>query len=776
LLPLLFATTLFLSAALLFLVQPLVGKLLLPLLGGTPAVWNTCLVFFQGLLLAGYYYAHAATDRLGVRRQARWHLALLLLAPAALAAGWLLAGSPLPVLGRLVPVDEEFPVLPVLALLTLAVGAPVLVLATTGPLLQRWRAAAGTDPYVLYAASNAGSLVGLLAYPLAVEPTLSLTTQQHLWAAGVVVYVVLVAWCAALTASRDDPVHHSGVGGGQGLGDETPPKTPGPNPWVEPDAPLPARRVLRWLALAALSSALLNAVTAHLTTDLAPMPLLWVVPLALYLVSFILVFARWPERLHWLVGRVAPMLLLFLVVVLVTDAREPLALVLGLHLGVFFVLTLLCHGELARDRPPPTQLTAFYLYLSLGGVLGGLFTALVAPVVFHRVGVVEYPLALVLAALVRPGPLPGAWGRNAPKADERPRPADVVAPLLLGLATVGLILGVPRLLGPPPAPSSPDAVVDRLLRGGLMFGVPAVLAFTLVRRPARYALALAALLLASALYPGPHGRALYTERNFFGTLRVTRSPDGQFYRLVHGTTQHGQQRIDDTADPPKPLMYYHPTGPAGRVLDRLLAGRRRRVGAVGLGCGAMASYARPGEEWVFWEIDPAVVRVARDTGYFTYLDRCKGDLRIVLGDARRQLEREPGGRFDLLILDAFSSDAIPVHLLTREALALYLDKLAPNGLLLFHVSNRYLDLPPLLARLAEAHDPPLAARVDDDSPTSAQEADGKMRSVWVLLARSDDDLREACKDIHWQPIPARPGPVWTDTFSNLLGVWKSAEE
>ncbi len=757
-LPLLFATTLFLSAALLFLVQPLVGKLLLPLLGGTPAVWNTCLVFFQGLLLAGYYYAHAATDRLGVRRQARWHLALLLLAPAALAAGWLLAGSPVPVLGRLVPVDEEFPVLPVLALLTVAVGAPVLVLATTGPLLQRWRAAAGTDPYVLYAASNAGSLVGLLAYPLAVEPTLSLTTQQHLWAAGVVVYVVLVAWCAALTAGRDDPVQPSGVEG------EMP-----PNPWAQPDAPLPARRVLRWLALAALSSALLNAVTAHLTTDLAPMPLLWVVPLALYLISFILVFARWPERLHRLVGRVAPMLLLFLIVVLVTDAREPLALVLGLHLGVFFVLTLLCHGELARDRPPATQLTAFYLYLSLGGVLGGLCSALVAPVVFHRVGLVEYPLALVLAALVRPPP-------SEQTLSDRPRLGDVAAPLILGLATVALVVGVPRLLGPPPAPSSPDAVVDRLLRGGLMFGVPAVLAFTLVRRPARYALALAALLLASALDPGPHGRALYTERNFFGTLRVTRSADGQFYRLVHGTTQHGQQRIDDTADPPKPLMYYHPTGPAGRVLDRLPAGRRRRVGAVGLGCGAMASYARPGEEWVFWEIDPAVVRVARDTGYFTYLGRCKGDLRIVLGDARRQLEREPGGRFDLLILDAFSSDAIPVHLLTREALALYLDKLAPNGLLLFHVSNRYLDLPPLLARLAEAHDPPLAARVDDDSPTSAQEADGKMRSVWVLLARSADDLREACKDIHWQPIPMRPGPVWTDTFSNLLGVWKSAED
>jgi hypothetical protein len=758
LLPALFGTTLFLSAALLFLVQPLVGKLLLPLLGGTPAVWNTCLVFFQGLLLAGYLYAHAATDRLGVRRQARWHLLLLVAVPVALAAAWYFAGSPVPVLPWLVPVDEEFPILPVLALLAIAVGGPVLVLATTGPLLQRWRAAAGADPYVLYAASNAGSLVGLVAYPLVVEPTLGLTAQRYAWSAGVALYVVLVAWCAVVTfrGGRRTPDREIGQIRDKGqTGDVGREDSP---------TPIAPSRALLWTGLSALSSALLNAVTAHLTTDLAPMPLLWVVPLALYLISFILVFARWPDRLQRFVGRVAPMLLLFLVVVLVTGATEPLAVVVGLHLGVFFTLVLLCHGELARDRPPAAQLTAFYLYLSLGGVLGGLFCALLAPLLFHRVGVIEYPLALVLAALVRPG-----------RADGRPRLTDFLLPLLLGLATAALVLGVPRLLGPPPAPASPDAVLDRLQRAGLMFGVPAVLAFTLVRRPLRYALALAALLLASALDAGPHGRALYTERNFFGTLRVTRSPDGQFYRLVHGTTLHGQQRIDGEGAA-TPLMYYHPTGPAGRVLARLPSDRRRRVGAVGLGCGAMAAYARPGEEWVFWEIDPAVVRVARDTRYFTYLDRCKGDLRVVLGDARRQLEREPDGRFDLLILDAFSSDAIPVHLLTREALALYLDKLAPHGVLLFHVSNRYLDLPPLLARLAEDHDPPLVARVDDDSPTPSQEADGKMRSTWVVLARSADDLRALRQDIHWQPIPARPGPVWTDTFSNLLGVWKTADE
>lgn len=741
-LPALFGLTLFLSAALLFLVQPLVGKLLLPLLGGTPAVWNTCLVFFQTLLLAGYFYAHAATDRLGVRRQAAWHLGVLLLALMLLVAAWLLTGTPVPIRASLVPVDEDYPIFPLLWLLFLAVGVPFLLLSTTGPLLQRWLAATGRDPYILYAASNAGSLLGLVAYPLLVEPTLDLTTQQTTWAIGVVGYVVLVAWCAVAAARHSPDVTVLG----------------------QPPSPLPARRIVRWLALSALTSILLNAVTAHLTTDLAPMPLLWVVPLALYLLSFILVFAYWPTTLHRFLGRVTPMLLLFLIVVLITGSAEPIVLIVALHLGVFFALMLLCHGELARDRPASTQLTAFYLYLSLGSVIGGLFCALLAPAIFHRLGVVEYPLAIVLAALVRPEqPL------------ERPRPWDLLGPLLLGAATAALILGIPELLGPPPSPTSPDAVLDRIQRGGLMFGVPAVVGFVLVRRPVRYALVLSALLLASTLNAGASGKVLLTERNFFGTLRVTISPDGEFYRLVHGTTQHGQQRVEEQG-PPKPLMYYHPTGPAGRVLEMLPPERRRRVGAVGLGCGAMAAYAQPGEDWVFWEIDPAVVRIARDSGYFTYLNRSKGNLRIELGDARRQMEREPQAAFDLLILDAFSSDAIPVHLLTREALALYLDKLTPHGVLLFHVSNRYLDLPPLLQRLADDHDPPLVARVDDDLPTESQALDGKMRSTWVLLARREEDLEPFRKGLRWQPIPRTPGPVWTDTFSNLLGVWKRGEE
>ncbi|MFO0881441.1 MAG: fused MFS/spermidine synthase [Gemmataceae bacterium] len=744
-LPGLFALTLFLSAALLFLIQPLVGKLLLPLLGGTPAVWNTCLFFFQTLLWLGYLYAHLATDRLGVRRQAWLHLALLMIPPGALALGYLLAGDLVPILTQLIPTDEDYPALALLLLLLVAAGPIFFVLATTGPLLQRWVAdlgMGGRSPYVLYAASNTGSLLGLLAYPFLVEPTLTLTAQQWLWAAGVMACVLLLLGCAVLTGWY---------------------VTTSSEVQVSPAAePLRRGRIIYWLGLAALTSALLNATTTHMTTDMAPMPLLWVVPLALYLLSFIIVFWRWPDQLRWLTGRVLPMLLLFLAVVLITRATEPLFLVGGLPLVVLLAACLVCHGELAHDRPDARHLTTFYLVLSLGSVLGSFLCVLVAPVLFRRLGVVEYPLVLVCLALVRPG-----------QPRQRLRWDDLVAPLGLGLVALSLVFQVPRWLGPAPVPTDPDYLLDRLQRAGLMFGVPAVLAFALVHRPLRYALCLAVLLAAASLDTGPNGTLLLTERNFFGTVRVTRSEDGRFNRLVHGTTLHGQQRVEESGHP-VPLMYYHPAGPVGRALTRLPAQRRRNVGAVGLGCGALAAYARPGEQWTFYEIDPAVIRIAQDPEYFTYLSSCRGNLRIVPGDARRRLEREPDASFDLLLLDAFSSDAIPVHLLTREALALYGRKLRPGGLLLFHVSNRYLDLPPLLGRLA--HEAGLSAQVDHSHPSGGQAEQGMMSSIWVLIGQEDAVAALAARDRQWMPLEPTPGPIWTDDFSNLLGLWKHGEE
>ncbi len=711
-LPALFAATLFVGAALLFLVQPLAGKLLLPLVGGTPGVWNACMVFFQVLLLAGYLYAHKSVTRLGVRRQAALHLGLLAVVLVAFQAAVGSAGSPVPVVASLVPDDADYPIAGALALLAAAVGVPFFVLATTSPLLQRWFAATGHrtahDPYFLYAASNAGSLLGLLAYPLLIEPNVAVADQRWYWAVGVACYLALVVCCAVVVR--------------RAAGSAAPEPAPDPVPAATPHP-------FRWVALAALPSSLLLGVTTHVSTDLAPVPLLWVVPLALYLVSFIVVFARWPDRVHRAVGRVTPALVLFVVLGLLTDAAEPMGVVAALHLLAFFGVCLVCHGELAKDRPPARDLTRFYFWMSLGGVVGGLFNALVAPLLFHRLGMVEYPLALVLASLVRPGA-----GRDASPVL---KPRDVALVLGLLVAAVALVKLVPWLLDLPAELDSPEALPARLLRNGLMFGLPAVLAFALVRRPARYALALAALLTAGSLDPGQLGHTLHMERNFFGVVRVTRSPDGAFVRLVHGTTLHGQQRTD------------------------------------GPGAEAVAAYAKPGQEWTFYEIDPSVKRIAEDPAYFRFLSSCKAaSCDVVLGDARRMLTRAPDGAFDVILLDAFSSDAIPVHLLTREALALYVRKLAPGGVLAMHVSNVHLDLPPLVDRLAADHAPPLAARYWDDHPTEAEKADGKTASQWMVLARTAADLGPMGRGPLWHPVRAGPGPVWRDDFANVLGVWK----
>lgn len=786
----LYATTLFAGAALLFLVQPLVGKLLLPLVGGTPGVWNTCMVFFQTVLLVGYLYAHRSTGKLGVRRQALFHLLLLAAVVISFKVAIATTGAPVAVVPSMLPDDQDSSFLMVAQLgltVGIAVGLPFLVLSTTSPLLQRWFASTGhpaaRDPYFLYAASNAGSLVGLLAYPLLIEPRLTLKHQQWVFAGGVMGYVGLVVACS-FTLLRRKP---------EGESETEAPKAKAADA-VPPATRIPPYRMARWVMLAALPSSLLLGITTHVSTDLAPVPLLWVVPLALYLMSFILVFARWPDGVHRVVGRVTPMLLLFVVLTLLTNAAEPLAVVGLLHMAAFFGVCLVCHGELAKDRPPAEHLTAFYFWMSLGGVLGGLFNALIAPIMFASMGMVEYPLALVLAAAVRP---------RGDDSEAKLKSADVALVLVLLGLSVGLVLAVQHFVKIPVEPDAPDALTNRLLRGGLMFGIPGAAAFALVRKPARYALSLGAILVAGAFDTGHFGETLHKERNFFGVIRVTR--DGKFIKLIHGTTLHGQQRADEPG-PPRPMTYYHQRGPVGHLFDSLPPKPGRKVGVVGLGTGAVASYARPGEEWTFYEIDPAVVRVARDTNYFRFLSECQGQCDVVLGDARRHLTKAPDGVYDIIILDGFCSDAIPVHLLTREAIALYVSKLAPGGIIALHVSNNHLDLPPLIRRLADDHSPALAVRYCHDSPLDSERADGKTESQWMLLARAESDLapvldrnRPAVLSpmaqtitsasaslageewkrptahhflVQWSEVPLEDGPIWRDDFANLLRVWK----
>lgn len=744
---LLFALAVLLSASLTFTVQPLVGKQLLPLAGGTPGVWNTCLVFFQAVLLLGYLTAHLVTTRVhGVGCQVLVHAAVLLLAGLTLVLGGLLRPNE-----SLLPADAEAPVGYLLLVLLVAVGGPFLALSATAPLLQSWFARGGGNPYPLYAASNLGSFGGLIAYPLLIEPTLPLADQRWMWTVGFGVCGGLVLVCGLVRRKTSPPVSLSKVE--RETGGEVSSKTK-----------------LCWLFLAALPSSLLLSVTAHLSTDIAPMPLLWVVPLGLYLLTFVVAFGKWPPAARKVVGRLAPMGLCFVCVVLLTRANQPMAMVAAVHLGAFTIVALLCHGELAALKPPPEQLTGFYLWVAAGGVVGGLFNALLAPLLFSSLGNIEYPLALVLAALVRP---------PKKKPDASFHWSDWVAPLVLLVVTVGLAFAA-HWIPQPPKGELDKEMLYRLARGGLMFGVPSVAAFVLVKRPLRFALCLAAVLLVGQFTPTEHGRTLEVSRNFFGTLHVTESSDGQFRRLVHGTTQHGQQKLTDTGRP-NPTVYYHRKGPLGHLFEVLPADRKRRVATVGLGVGASAAYAEAGDEWTFYEIDPAVVRIAKDERYFTFLSTCPAKWSVVLGDARRQLAAAPDALFDVMILDAFNSDSVPAHLLTKEAMELYLRKLGPRGLIAFHVSNNFLDLPELVDRVAHAVDPALEVRWNNGlPPTDADRESGYTESHWVLIARTAADLPvkpDGKPDIRWSPFTNRyPGPVWTDDFSPLLGVWKRDEK
>ncbi len=714
-----FAGVLFLSAASLFCVQPMVARMLLPLLGGAPAVWNACMVFFQALLLAGYLYAHASLRWLGERRQPLLHLVMLVaplpFLPLAVEAGAVRAWA-----------GDPNPIMPLLALLLATVGAPFFVLSASAPLLQRWFFSLGAprahDPYFLYAASNAGSMLALLAYPVVLEPLVGLRRQGDLWALGYLAFVVVMGGCALFTAVRGVPSAE----------------------FAEPAPPLAWRRRLRWLVLAFVPSSLLLGVTTHVSTDVAAMPLFWVVPLAAYLGTFILVFARRPPVSHALMIRLLPFLATVTAVVLVSDIADPLWAMVGIHLLTFACAAMVCHGELARDRPHPAHLTEFYLWLALGGVLGGLFNSLVAPLVFA--GVAEYPLALVLALLCRSGP----GGRN------------VVVPLALGAATAAGVL-LARAAGLPP----------RL--GPLLVALPFFANYVLgARRPARFALGLGAILLAATLHPGRLGETLAQTRNFFGVLKVTRDPGGEFVQIVHGRTVHGRQSTRPEHRR-VPLAYYHPSGPAGDVFATVAErAPAARIAIIGLGAGALAAYARPGESWTFYEINPAVVEVATDPRIFTFLADSFADRRayaLVLGDARLRLTEASAEHYDLLVLDAFSSDAIPAHLLTREAVALYESKLRPRGVIAAHVSNRFLDLTPVLAAIAEANGLAAFVRNDRAVPPDLLAA-GKTPSTWIALVRDPrDGAVLARRDPAWTPLGPRPGSrVWTDDHSNLLGA------
>ena len=718
----LFVATILTGSFLLFLVQPMVARMALPRLGGAPNVWNSAMLVYQALLLAGYAYAHRLS-RLPLRRQAAIHLALLALAALTLPIA----------LADLPPAQPGNEVWWVPALLGLSVGPVFLLVSAQAPLMQRWFAAdpGAGEPWALYAASNLGSFAGLVAYPLLAEPLLSLRAQSWSWAAGYALLVALVA--AAAWARRAAPASH---------------------PALEAEAgePIAGRRVLLWLALAGVPSGLMLSTTTHLTTDIFAMPLLWVIPLALYLLSFVVAFAENRLAARAITALAWPLVLVIGGLAMVSRGSSGL-IAFAASLLLLFVLCVALHSRLYASRPPAARLTYFYLVMSAGGALGGVFTALIAPLVFDWVW--EHPLLVLAAAALLP--------RSA-AFDRRRLPG--LTPEMIRVAMIAATGFVAFLLWQLLA-VEPSRTVE-LTRWYLVAAIALCGLALAVWRPLGVLLLALVMLAQGGLATIDDSRAGLRQRSYFGIYTVRDYPDRNLRILSHGTTLHGQQSHDRVLRL-MPASYYGPSSGAGIAFANApaLFGPHARIGVVGLGTGTLACYHRPGQDWRFFEIDPVALSYSRNRT-FTYVADCAPDARVIIGDARLALAKVPRASFDLLAVDAFSSDAIPLHLLTDEAVGVYFDALAPGGVLLVHISNRYIELEPILSAIARKRG--LAAAVRDDLPAGTG-TDLFTASTWVALTRERatlDRLGASAPAFKWQPL-AHPAPrVWSDDHASIL--------
>ncbi len=717
-----FSVAVFLSAALLFVVEPMFGKMVLPLLGGSPAVWTTCMLFFQGALLLGYLYAHLGPRWLGLRRHTFIHIGLLALCVAVL---------PITVAATTGTFRLEHPSLWLLWVLTLSLGAPFVLLSSTGPLLQVWFSKTSHPeagrPYFLYAASNTGSLIALVSYPFLIEPLIPLQGQSRLWSVGFLILIAMVALSAfhlKIGAKAQDDIAAMGRSA---------------------TVKIERRTMLRWTVLAFVPSSFFLALTTYVTTDVAAVPLLWIIPLVLYLLSFTIVFGRRSVVSHTALLRWQPVGLIALAVIQFWGPSASGPWFLPLHLIVFFVTALVCHGELAATKPHPSRLTDFYLCLAVGGVLGGIFNALLAPALFHSV--LEYPLTILIACAARP--------RSSEEHSSRRWGWD------LAVIAVACTVLVWTRLGDADRPATAAAIISSAVVGMACLRVS--------RDPLRFTVAIGLLMVAAIITEQARPGILLQERNFFGVREVREDSEKRLRMLMHGTTSHGAQSTDPSRRL-EPVSYYHKPGPVGDVFRALPPSPGRKVGVIGLGAGGLASYAGAGEEWTFYEIDPDIARVATDTNYFTYLRDTPAKANVVLGDGRLALAQAPDRYYDLLVLDAFSSDAIPTHLLTLEALSLYRSKLADDGVLVLHLSNRYLDLEPVVGRLVGATKAAGLIRANTDR-TPELEASGDP-SIWAAIASDPSHLGPLRSTPEWRPLRVREDvALWTDDFSNIFSVF-----
>jgi len=730
-----YTAAIFVSALLLFSVQPLFTKMVLPRLGGSPAVWSVAMVFFQSLLLGGYAYAHFLMQLRNRALPVAIHLVLLAVAmltlPLSISSGW---GDP----------PNSGYAFWLLGLFAVSIGLPFFALAANNPLLQAWFVRTGhpngPDPYFLYASSNIGSFLALLSYPVLLEPVFTLRTQNLIWTGGYGLLIVLIATCGVLLFRA--PANAADLN----------------MPADDAEAPAPSWILrARWIFLAAVPSGLLIAVTAHISTDVAAAPLLWVLPLSLYLLTWVLVFQSRPLLPHKFMLMLQPLAIMGVILLLAIGIDQNLLLTLGGHQLCFFIIAMACHGELARTRPAAKYLTGFYVALSFGGMVGGLFAGLIAPFTFSWVA--EYPILVALAVLCRP-----------PAEERWPKWSRWFWPLLAIIA-VALI-----------APSYSSGKIftwletNRVYVIGAVAVVSMILAILLKADRWKLAAVVTLALVLIRMYPSDDGR-VETVRSFFGVHKIVVTPNGQYHVLMHGTTIHGAEKFrNDDGTPvtgqPEPITYYHKDGGIGQAITaiRERKGAPLRVAVIGLGSGTLVCAAEPGEDWKFFEIDQTMVDTARDPKYFTYIQSCQPDLKPVIGDARLTFAREPDGVYDLIIVDAYSSDAIPIHLATEEAMEIYKSKLAPHGAVVMHVSNRHLELSSVVVGIADANDMKSWVYSED----SGRDNEYIFSTSVVASARDEADVGKLASSGQWAMTEAEDNQrVWTDDYSNVLGaVWR----
>lgn len=730
---LLFASTLFISASLMFVLQPMFGKVLLPLLGGAPSVWNTCMVFYQSILFVGYLYAHLISTQQKQNRQILIHGVIMLASCLSL---------PIALSGNTAPPTESDPTLWLLSILAASIGLPFFVISTTAPLLQKWFSTIGHqtshDPYYLYAASNAGSLIALLSYPFLLEPNIGLQNQLDFWSIGYLLLSLAIMRCMIYLRRMET------------AGETTMPATK----FIieKPDK----HTLFHWLALSFVPSSLLLALTNFISTDIAAVPLLWVIPLGLYLLAFILVFSKFGATIHPSILALQPWIITPLIVYLsyfVTLSHQ--LTILSIHFLGFFVSVMVCLGELAKRRPSTQYLTSYYLIMSLGGMLGGLFNTFIAPLIFNSI--FEYPLMLAAALLLRPHKATAGVYHKI-QLPQLVLPVYVAAFALLLYFTL-------------------DDFSQYLLVGAVVT-LAAINFYVFHKNLVHLILYSAVIVSCTNSFSELDKRTLYKERSFYGVLSVKQEPivneNGEteiMHRLYSGSIEHGSQR-QAGAYRCDTIGYYNRLGPIGQLFTEYGPHNRFwRIGVVGLGSGGLSAYAKPDQYWTFYELDPHVVELAKDPDYFSFLKDCAENYRIIVGDGRLALDQAKNHQFDLLILDAFTSDSVPTHLMTREAVALYFSNLKPDGILVFHISNRHLALQHVLADHAQQLG--FEALIQTFRP--GKEAPLAHRSDWVVAAKELAPLEPLLhSDLgKWQKLrQISEINSWTDDFTSIVSIWK----